>query len=104
MEEIKEPENQKTKSFLKEYRKNYYEKNRKVLLEKATEKLKCEHCGDMIQKQHMPKHHKIKRCSLARMKKLKVEEMNEKTNELLMKLFEDLFTQTIHKQPIKELV
>jgi hypothetical protein len=61
-EEIKPIEKKTTK----EYNKEYYDKNKEVLLRKALTKEKCPHCDRTIAHQELFKHQKTKYCQKRR--------------------------------------
>ena len=51
----------KTKEYIKEYNKLYYQKNRANLLEYANKKIFCSVCGVYISKSHFARHCKTKK-------------------------------------------
>jgi len=89
---MNENENQtyKSKDYVKDYNKNYYCINKAELLKKATVKLCCEYCGATIQKQHLLKHQRTKKCNFEKQNKLQNEEQHN-----LLKKIEELLNKTV---------
>lgn len=65
--------NYSSQNRIKEYSKNYYQKNREKILEKKSqyhsqnkeyyaEKIQCDHCGAWISRGNLPKHKKTQSC------------------------------------------
>jgi len=68
----------KTKEYVKNYNKDYYNKNKTDLLQKASVKVSCPHCSLEVQKQHLTKHKKTQRCIFLTKNKVKDNELIEK--------------------------
>ncbi len=96
--------NNKSEEYIKNYWKSYYQNNKTELQQKATERIECEHCGKMIQRQHIRKHHNTKKCQYVRMKKAQDELITEKQSEKIVKVIQTLIDKTIaYTNAIKEI-
>ena len=56
----------------KQYSKDYYEKNKTVLLKKMLDKEKCKFCERMVCHQQLQKHQKSKYCKTRRLQKIEM--------------------------------
>ena len=50
------------KKYLKEYNKQYHQKNKESILKRKREKIKCDNCGLVVQKNSMPRHKRSMKC------------------------------------------
>lgn len=52
----------RTEQEKKDYQVAYREVNRKIINEKANEKITCDNCGDIVQRANLARHKKTKKC------------------------------------------
>ena len=81
--------NSKTKEAVKDYNKDYYAKNKKVILEKLLTKVECPLCKRQVNHQNLFKHQKTNLCKSRQDKpdninelKLMIEGLTKKIDDL----------------------
>ena len=75
-----------TKEYVKNYNKQYYEKNRERILKMQYAKTQCEYCEKVVAKFYMTNHMKTIKCMKMREKK-EIEINETKVQELEKRLF-----------------
>lgn len=68
---------------IKEYRKQYYQQNKKAILSKLYKKVECEICGRKVNHQQLKRHQKLPIC---RPKQNETDELKEQIESLRKKI------------------
>ncbi len=53
-----------------EYTRQYYKEHKERIHEIMGQKIVCDHCGSLIVRSHMPRHHKTQKCKNYKNEKL----------------------------------